>query len=195
MKQALFFAVFLIPSLLFGQDLEFLQKAESPCRESLVSLFELSEKDSLSLDEAKLAFQHAEEYTIDDSEFHCGLFTDIESGFLKNIVINFSSDSLVSYYIEYLRMTQNSAGEARSSDFEEIFRVYPESVIQLAEQQRKEFRDDLIFHLAWGYLNNTYPDSENDPIEKFWGRHSKLKDDKLNESPFIKDVITEIENL
>lgn len=195
MKLGLFLAVLLIPIPLFAQDLEFLEQAQSPCEENLITLFELSEKDSLSLEDAESAFQYAEKYYSDDVNYHCGLFGNIESGFLKKIVLSFSSDSLVSNFIEYLRLTQKSAGEARSTDFEEIFRVHPETVIRIADQQEKEFRDDLIFHIAWGYLNNTYPESNEDPIKKFWIRHSKLENSTLRKSLFVRDVIKKIQNL
>jgi|TARA_R110001599_G_scaffold24835_5_gene89441 hypothetical protein len=195
MKQGLFIVVLMIPTFLFAQDLEFLQQSQPPCRGSLISLFELSEKDSLSVEEAELAFQYAEKYFTDDVKYQCGLFTNIESGFLKKIILSSSSDSLVLNYIEYLKLTQNSAGEARSNNFEEIFIVYPETVIRIVGQQEEEFRDELIFHLAWGYLNNTYPESNDEPIQKFWIRHSKLESSNLRESQFVKDVIKEIQNL
>ncbi len=195
MKLGLYLAVLMIPMLVFSQDLEFLEQARSPCKENLLRLFELSEKDSLSFEEANSAFQYAEKYYSDDINYNCGLFSNIESRYLKKIDLSFSTDSLVLNFIEYLKLTQKSADEARSYDFEEIFIVYPNEVIRIAEQQEKEFQNDLVFHIAWGFLNNTYPESNEEPIKKFWIRHSKLENSTLKESRFVNDVIKEIQNL
>ena len=52
---------------------------------------------------------------------------------IKKNVLSFSIDSLVLHFIEYLKLTQESAGKVRSNDFEEIFIFHPNTVIRMAE--------------------------------------------------------------
>ena len=79
MRLGLFLALLTIPMLLFSQGLEFLEQARSRCKENLLRLFELLEKDSLSFEEANSAFQYAKKYYSDDINYNCGLFSNIES--------------------------------------------------------------------------------------------------------------------
>lgn len=192
MKSYLSIIFLILPILASGQDLEFVKQSLPPCQQELVSLYEVAQLDSVSKDEMNEAYESALEYYKADVEENCGLYTDIESNFIKDIIIKSSNDSYITYFFDYLKATKGSAGEGRSYNFEELFLKYPLRIIKLSEEESSDFRSTLVHHIAWGYLNNTYPDSKTDPIEKFWARHSKLKNPDLKNSQFVEDIIQQI---
>ena len=187
-----FFIFLLLPYYVLGQDLEFVKQARPPCQHELVSLYELAQLDSVSTEQMKKAYEHALEYYQADIEKHCGLYTDIESNFIKEIIIKSKNEEYVSYFFEYLKATKGSAGEGRSYNLEELFQQYPNRVVKLAKEESGEFIANLVHHIAWGYLNNTYPESKTNPIEKFWTRHTKLDSPELKNSQFVAEVIEQI---
>lgn len=70
------------------------------------------------------------------------------------ICIKANSDIAVKAYIEYLNKNKGSAEEQLGFSFENIFVQRPESVLSQISTQDSVTRDRLLFHLAWGFVNN-----------------------------------------
>jgi hypothetical protein len=63
-------------------------------------------------------------------------------------------------FIEHLIESSNSASESLSTDFEHLFRLHPEMVLDEIEKKDKFTKDYLLQKIYWGFLNNDFSEKE-----------------------------------
>jgi len=183
-----------VPDVTMGQDLGFPENMVAPrCQESIIELRKVSQGDSLTEEEMRTAYRHAVVYYELDVEEGCNSPGRFESGYLSEAILKSNNPDYVAFFVDYLKVTSGSADESRSSEFEKMFARFPRAVIRLAKKEAEDVRHSLAHHIAWGYLNNTYPSYEEDPIGMFWSRHPSVHK-TMEDSPFIRMVVEQIRN-
>jgi hypothetical protein len=182
-----------VPDVTTGQDLGFIENVVAPrCQESIIKLRKVSQADSLSEDEMRAAYRHAVAYYELDVEGGCNSPGRFESEYISEAILKSNNPDYVAFFVDYLKATSGSADESRSSGLEKIFARFPRVVIRLAKKETEDVRHSLAHHIAWGYLNNTYPAHKKDPVGMFWTRYSSLDEKEMKDAPFIRKVIEQI---
>jgi hypothetical protein len=186
--------ILVVPNTVSGQDRATIKKlVASHCQDSIFEIREMANADSLSRDEAEKAYQNAVDYYRRDTDKGCGSPGRFESQYLRDVILNAENPDYVQFFVKYLKITSSSSAENLSTDFEKIFVRFPEEVIEISESKNEQQMETLAFHVYWGYLNNTYPESRTEPVNKFWVRYEELGQANLKDSPFLQKVIERIE--
>jgi hypothetical protein len=63
-------------------------------------------------------------------------------------------------FIEHLIESSSSASESLSTDFEHLFRLHPEMVLDEIQKKDKSTQDYLLQTLCWGFLNYDFSEKE-----------------------------------
>ena len=77
-----------------------------------------------------------------------------ESHKIAQMVINSRDSRSAASFIEYLRLTCNSADEGRSFELDRMLNYYPEAILRTIYALPDTTRSDFPYMMAWGFGNN-----------------------------------------